>query len=484
MNYTESTMAQSLRNQSDMARPSPEFTSHLKEELMQKTEKKQFWQLPQWKIILPVVLFFVSFFGIGGLVLWNAREGKIIMPGNRGNSPVLDMFGIKSDDEFSKRNGYLEREGEGSTKSGGGGDMLMLHSETTDAALPPVPNQTQGVLKGGEVDDNELFEQYLEYVHEQNHTKLTREIFEDRYRIRVVDDESKGVLGQELTVTDSNGQVYKLTTDADGEIYFFPKLYSAGSQQSGNIEIPSHYRIVTNNQEFEFAYDQKDWEMAIDRSLDNITGLTLDLVFVIDTTGSMSDQIQKLRETIDTISQMVSEMENAPSIRYGMVLYRDKTDEYVTRIYDFTDSLSEFRSRLDTVTANGGGDYPEDVNTALKDTMEQLSWSDKKNSVRLAFLVADAPPHNDYGQEYDYMVASLRAMELGVKIYPLASSGLDNTEGELIFRELAIVTNAKYIFITNAGGGTDYHVDEQSYTVSALDELITNVIEEEIGSVR
>ena len=107
----------------------------------------------------------------------------------------------------------------------------------------------------------------------------------------------------------------------------------------------------------------------------------------------------------------------------------------------------------------------------------------QKNSLRIAFLIADAPPHMDYGQSYDYRTAMLRALERGIKIYPLASSGLDNTEGEFIFRQISLITNAKYVFITNSRGGTDYHVDEQQYTVSALDDLIVNILSEEINSV-
>ena len=95
--------------------------------------------------------------------------------------------------------------------------------------------------------------------------------------------------------------------------------------------------------------------------------------------------------------------------------------------------------------------------------------------------MADAPPHMDYGQKYDYRTAMLRALELGVKIFPLASSGLDNTEGEFMFRQIALITNAKYIFITNKRGGTDYHVGEQDYSVNTLDQLIVNLIKEELA---
>ncbi|NOR89733.1 MAG: hypothetical protein GQ524_05720, partial [Anaerolineales bacterium] len=105
-----------------------------------------------------------------------------------------------------------------------------------------------------------------------------------------------------------------------------------------------------------------------------------------------------------------------------------------------------------------------------------------EETVSLIFLIADAPPHLDYSQDYDYAQEIFNATEDGIKIFPLASSGLDD-QGEYIFRQLAQITAGKFLFLTyGAGGGpgddTTHHVDD--YSVLSLDDLVVKVVEEEL----
>jgi hypothetical protein len=106
------------------------------------------------------------------------------------------------------------------------------------------------------------------------------------------------------------------------------------------------------------------------------------------------------------------------------------------------------------------------------------------NTVSLIFLVADAPPHLDYGQENHYTVAMRDAVERGLKIYPIASSGLDE-QGEYVLRQLAQFTNGRFLFLTYGESGpgttgtqTDLNISD--YTVSALDQLVVNIVTEEL----
>jgi hypothetical protein len=103
--------------------------------------------------------------------------------------------------------------------------------------------------------------------------------------------------------------------------------------------------------------------------------------------------------------------------------------------------------------------------------------------VQLIFLVADAPPHLDYAQDYDYADDMVKAAELGIKVFPIASSGLDD-QGEYIFRQIALFTQGKFIFLTYGPGGqpgdsTTHQVDD--YTVQKLDDLVVRLVEEELA---
>lgn len=123
---------------------------------------------------------------------------------------------------------------------------------------------------------------------------------------------------------------------------------------------------------------------------------------------------------------------------------------------------------LNTVRADGGGHYPESLNEGLHQAIHNVEWR-AEDAIQLIFLVADAPPHLDYANDYDYAVEMEQAARRGIKILPIASSGLDD-QGEYIFRQLAQFTQGRFIFLTYEGpinGGpagdvTTHHVDAYS----------------------
>jgi hypothetical protein len=167
-----------------------------------------------------------------------------------------------------------------------------------------------------------------------------------------------------------------------------------------------------------------------------------------------------------------------------MVTYRDRGDAFVTQTYEFTPDVQEFSQKLSGVYADGGGDTPESLNEALHEAVNGVEWRGGE-TVQLIFLVADAPPHLDYAQDYDYAVEMDNAARRGIKIFPIASSGLDD-QGEYVFRQLAQYTQGRFIFLTYVGptnGGapgdeTTHHVDD--YSVENLDDLLVRLVQEEL----
>ncbi len=122
----------------------------------------------------------------------------------------------------------------------------------------------------------------------------------------------------------------------------------------------------------------------------------IDVVFVVDTTGSMSGLLEGAKQTIWSIANRLSSGEPRPDIRVGLVAYRDITDEYVTKSFPLTRDLDTIHGQLSQLVASGGGDSPEHVNRGLSDAIHGMSWEAGQNVLRLVFLVGDAPPHNDY----------------------------------------------------------------------------------------
>jgi hypothetical protein len=199
----------------------------------------------------------------------------------------------------------------------------------------------------------------------------------------------------------------------------------------------------------------------------------------------MADEITKIQSTIFDVSARIDSLPGRPEVRYGMVTYRDRGDAFVTQTYEFTPDVREFSQKLSGVYADGGGDTPESLNEALYEAVNGVEWRGGE-TVQLIFLVADAPPHLDYAQDYDYAVEMDNAARRGIKIFPIASSGLDD-QGEYVFRQLAQYTQGRFIFLTYAGptnGGapgdeTTHHVDD--YSVENLDDLLVRLVQEELA---
>ena len=139
--------------------------------------------------------------------------------------------------------------------------------------------------------------------------------------------------------------------------------------------------------------------MAIAPTNDAVVAATpprVDIVFALDTTGSMGGLIEGAKAKIWQIARRAQEGKPAPQLRVGLVAYRDVGDAYVTRVLDLTNNLDEVYATLSGFRAEGGGDGPEHVLKGLHDAIDAEHWSPDANAVKLIYLVGDAAPHLDY----------------------------------------------------------------------------------------
>ncbi|MFW9908085.1 MAG: VWA domain-containing protein [Candidatus Thorarchaeota archaeon] len=120
----------------------------------------------------------------------------------------------------------------------------------------------------------------------------------------------------------------------------------------------------------------------------------LDVAFVVDTTGSMKDDIRAVKDSLfDIVDKVVSKTEGL-SIRFGIVSYRDHPPQdrtYVTRVFDFTSKIKDVHTEISRLRPSEGGDTPEAVADGLFDARTKLTW--EKDAYKVLLLVGDAPPH-------------------------------------------------------------------------------------------
>jgi hypothetical protein len=208
---------------------------------------------------------------------------------------------------------------------------------------------------------------------------------------------------------------------------------------------------------------------------------TLDVSLVIDTTGSMGDELAYLQSEFDAISSQIEANYPNAEQRWSLVVYRDEGDTYVTRWFDFRDDPADFRSHLAEQAAGGGGDFPEAADQGLA-TMNQLAWRQGDGTARLAFWLADAPYHTEKAAAMQ--TAILAAQARGVHVYPVASSGIDDFT-ELAMRSTAQLTGGRYLFLTNDSGVGDSHKEPSipCYFVTKLDDAILRMVDIEMTGV-
>lgn len=206
-----------------------------------------------------------------------------------------------------------------------------------------------------------------------------------------------------------------------------------------------------------------------------------DIAFVVDATGSMGDEIAFLKKDLLSILNSVQQSQSGLEIRTGTVFYRDKGDEYVTRFSQFTTDFSSTMKYIGEQQANGGGDLPEAVHTALEATLQKLSWNPEARS-RLAFLILDAPAHHNEQDVIESLHLSIKAFaEQGIRIIPVLASTADKT-AEFMCRYFAIVTDGTYVFLTDDSGVGGSHLTPTvgQYTVEHLNDLLVRLINENI----
>ena len=346
-------------------------------------------------------------------------------------------------------------------------------------AMPRHSSPATQTVTAGMVDDNADFAEYLRFRQRTQVAHRERDIAE-RYLLQVRDARGAVVPDAEVAVQAPSGAAMWARTDAGGRVWLHPNAFDPARSQVYEVAVRKDGRQSA-------AFLRRGQKSAVDVVLDRQPAASrarLDLVFLVDATGSMDDEIGKLKASLRSIANEVAQLPSRPDTCFGLVAYRDRGDAFLVRTHDFTNDLGAFQDVLDRLQAAGGGDYPEAMNEALHETVHRLSWRGD-GATRMVVLLADAPPHLDYGgpQYDDDMMAALGK---GIKVFSVGASGLD-PQGEYIQRQIAQYTGGRFVFLTyrdagNAasGPGRETVHDVSNYSVQTLDRLIVRLVSEEL----
>lgn len=192
------------------------------------------------------------------------------------------------------------------------------------------------------------------------------------------------------------------------------------------------------------------FDPVIDPVALNAPAARLEMVFVLDTTGSMGGLIQGAKQRIWGIVNDVMQ-ESHSSVRIGLVAYRDRGDDYVTQVLPLTEDLDKVYTTLMDYKAAGGGDGPEDVRTALAEGLYKAGWSNAAPDLsQIIFLVGDAPPHENYRDALDTLTTAANAVQKGIIVNTIQCGSSADTARA--WQAIAQRGNGQYFAIADNGG--------------------------------
>ena len=353
------------------------------------------------------------------------------------------------------------------------GEPPESSSERSDAT-----ERRPAALSAGEVDDNERWDEYVHYRNQYSGPPVHDVDVTERYVITVTDADGRPLHNARVRVSAGDTVFFEGRTYANGQTLFFPRAFE---DSEGAKSFTMLVETVVACEQLEFTRGEGlDWDVTLDVTRDATEGgVPLDILFLLDATGSMEDEIEQIKDTLLSISSRISDLPSQPDLRLGMVAYRDRGDDFVTRVFDFEPDAARFLETIRGVDAYGGGDDPEALNEALHAAVHEPGWRLEEDALRLMFLIADAPPHLDYLEDYSYADEMIEAHRRGIKIFSIASSGLDE-QGEYVFRQIAQHTMGRFIFIVYGAGGTTPH-SVGEYSVERLDDLVVSLVEKELA---
>jgi len=374
--------------------------------------------------------------------------------------------------------------GAGATSAMGGSGATGDSSPADGAAAgaEPWPPIEPGQLTAGEWSDLENWDFFQEVLSTQDWG--TMEAYwgfetSGRIPVQVVANDTP-VVNAQVSVFDVQGEsLWMAVSDAYGQAELFTGMF-------GEEEGPFTIRATLGDESDEVQIDSGFDEFPVVLSFTQFEPPppALDLMFVVDTTGSMSDELRYIQaELADVIQQVESGVGEQLSVRLSVNFYRDTTDAYVVRTFPFTTDIPQALDALAEQNAEGGGDFPEAVDQALQAAVEQQAW-DPDATARLLFLVLDAPPHHVDECVTRVQVATEMAAAQGIAIVPVSASGIDK-DTEFLLRFLSVATGGTYVFLTDDSGIGGSHLPTAptigQYEVEYLNDLMVRLIMEQLG---
>lgn len=356
------------------------------------------------------------------------------------------------------------------------GETGYVPSDKTD--------DSAGKMTAGAYNDNDYYSDWLALFYkgqgEETSGKFANlggaELFDlhslNRVKVTVQNDDGAPVPEAAVACVNGDETLFEAVTDSNGVAYLFPK-------NDDTITVRVHSGEGTIVKSGEYDAESREATISVGELLQEKTKV-IQLMFVIDATGSMGDEMDYLKTELGDVIKRVVEKNTDVKINLAFLFYRDDGDNEKFAYTDFCDVTEEsdyvvMKNVLKAQKASGGGDYPEALDEALLSAVNK-QWS--SGGTKIIFNLLDAPCHRTEQDQSNFANAVKQSASKGIRICPVLASGADAFT-EYLTRQAAVLTGGTFSFITDDSGiGGAHHDPELPNTViERLNDLLVRLID-------
>lgn len=399
--------------------------------------------------------------------------------------PLIAVASVKG-----RRVASIVTQSSGVSSGGSGYNIMGVPSGGMDDALAPSKSSSSqeiqaGSLTSGEVNDFRKWDMWSDIAKDELSEYVGTWGIEPtkRYTVQLTSLDNKPVSDAEVHLISQTGEtIWSSRSDNTGKAELWADAYKAVNDDDNGLSIVINHKnnkqTITNVTEFKDGINF----VRINESCSH--SKNVDIVFAMDATGSMGDEIEYLKTELLDIIKRLGEAQGDKNLRVGSIFYRDFDYPFSQLIntHDLTNNFESVNNFINSQSAISGNSTPEAVEVALSSAVNEFSWSEDAVA-RIMFLILDAPPHEDPQTMERFRELTARASAMGIRIIPLTASGIGK-ETEYLMRSLALLTNGTYLFLTDDSGIGGSHIKPttDSYDVEMMNEMIVRIINQFIDT--
>ena len=350
---------------------------------------------------------------------------------------------------------------------------------------PTQPTPRAGLLTAGEWNDLHNWNQHWTDLLADGETDAYQKMYgffpKYRYTVLLTNEQDFPVSDAVVQLKSNGAVVWEARTDNTGKAELWSGLFSPiakTSSEGTGTSLTAEAWVNGQKEEFKTLKPAKDGINFLKIKAACHAPKNVDIVWAVDATGSMGDEIEYLKtELLDVINRAKNRNPDL-AFRMGTVFYRDQNDAYITKKSGLSPNIAQTVDFIKKQNADGGGDYPEAVHSALEEAIFSQKWSENAIA-RICFLVLDASPHQSPEVNASLQKSIREAARLGIRIVPVTASGIQK-DTEFLMKFFGLATNGTYVFLTDHSGIGGKHLEPTSdeYKVEPLNELLVRLITE------